>query len=80
MSAGPHTISPHLPQVKYHLSDILPLVKMRKIKGQMEGLTVAETKVQVSCTVSPLATHAECLVQYSVHTESLLVFHVTVCV
>ena len=80
MSTGPHTISPHLPQVEYHLMDFLPLVRMGKVKGQMEGIPVAETKKQVSCTVSSLATHTECLVQYNIHTESLLVFHVAVCV
>ena len=26
--------------------DILPLVMRRKVKGQMEGLTVAETKME----------------------------------
>ena len=60
--------------------DILPLVRMGKVKGQMEGISVAETEQQVSCTVPPLATHTECLVQYNIYTESLLVFHVTVCV
>ena len=28
--------------------DILPLVKMRKVKGQMEGLTIAEKEQPVS--------------------------------
>ena len=37
--------------------DIVPLVKMRKVKGQMEGISVAETKKQVSCAMSSLFTH-----------------------
>ena len=46
--------------------DILPLVKMRKVKGQMEGISVAEIEQQVSYTVSSLATHTvSCTVQHS---------------
>ena len=36
--------------------DILPLVKMRKVKGQMEGISVAETVRQVSCAMPSLST------------------------
>ena len=34
--------SPHLPQVEHRLMDMLPLIKRRRVSGQMEGLTVAE--------------------------------------
>ena len=37
--------------------DTFSLIKMRKVKGQMEGVSVAETERRVSCAMSPLTTH-----------------------
>ena len=39
--------------------DTFSLIKMRKVKGQMEGISVAEPKKQVSCAMSSLS-HVHC--------------------
>ena len=35
------------PQVEHRLLDVLPTIKRRKVRGQMEGLTVAGKEQQV---------------------------------
>ena len=37
----------HLPQVDNRLLDVLPAIKREKVRGQMEGLTVAGKEQQV---------------------------------
>ena len=38
------------PQVEHRLLDVLPAIKRGKVKGQMEGLTVAGKEEQVCFT------------------------------